>query len=102
VASSSEVIAGPILPGNIILDPAVFDVQLEGKEVGAVPGQYSDGTSTANLDTQPDPSVFVSTKGGSSVITSIYYFNVNYFLSDLPVEVIINSPWHLFVTGPLL
>lgn len=87
---------GILRAAGITLDPADYYVQLDGSGPGSGPGQYSDGTSVAKLYTQPDPSVFVSTNGGSSLIELTYFFDVGYSLSDLPVEVIINAPQYLF------
>src|ERR1700722_2920204 len=93
---------GLLQAANIPLDAAQYFVQLDGSGPGSGPGHYSDATSVANLDIQPDPSVFVSTNGGSSIIELTYFFEVNYPLSDLPVQVVIEAPQHLFaIDAPL-
>ena len=88
-----------ILRADIILDPAQYNAQFGGQDAGAAPGDYSDATSIADISTQPDPSAFVSTNGGSSVIQLSYYFDVNYSLTGLPVEVVINAPQYIFATA---
>ena len=84
-----------ILRADITLDPAQYSAQFGGQVAGAAPGDYSDATSVADISTQPDPSAFVSTNGGTSIIQLLYYFDVNYSLTGVPVEVVINAPQYL-------
>jgi len=84
-----------ILRADITLDPSQYSAEIGGVVVGDGPGDYSKGTSIANISTQPDPSAFVRTNGGSSVVQLIYYFDVNYSVTGLPVEVLINGPQYM-------
>ena len=88
-----------ILRADITLDPAQYSAQIGGLVVGGAPGDYSKGTSIANISTQPDPSAFVSTNGGSSVIQLLYYFDVNYSITGQPVEVVINAAQYISATA---
>jgi hypothetical protein len=88
-----------ILRADITLDPATYSAQFGGLDAGDVPGQYSNATSVADIFTQPDPSAFVSTNGGTSVIQLMYYFDVNYSITGQPVEVLINAPQYISAIG---
>ena len=88
-----------IVRADITLDPAQYSAQLGSQVVGTSPGDYSDAKSVANISTQPDPSAFVSTNGGTSIIQLMYYFDVNYSITGQPVEVIINAPQYISATS---
>jgi len=88
-----------ILRADITLDAAQYSAQFGSQVAGAVPGDYSDATSVANISTQPDPSAFVSTNGGTSIIQLLYYFDVNYSITGQPVEVLINAPQYISAIG---
>jgi hypothetical protein len=88
-----------VLRADITLDPAQYTAQFGNQVAGTVPGDYSDATSDANISTQPDPSAFVSTNGGTSIIQLLYYFDVNYSITGQPVEVVINAPQYISATG---
>jgi hypothetical protein len=90
---------GILRADSITLDPAQYNAQFGGQDAGDAPGDYSNRTSIANISTQPDPSAFVSTNGGSSVIQLTYYFDVNYSLTGVPVEVVINAPQYISAIG---
>lgn len=87
------------LRADITLDPAQYNAQFGGQIAGSAPGDYSNATSVADISTQPDPSAFVSTNGGSSVAQLIYYFDVNYSVTGLPVEVDINALQYMSASG---